>query len=375
MRNEINDLGIDPIQVFGFAREHKKNAADIQLAIDAIDLAHIRPAIDIFVVVSGDGGFAALAKKLHEYGKTVIGCAYRNATNRTFHAVCDHFVWITDPEEEERSAIGPGPSANLPSHPEVTDPRNHRLVAKIRKCNTGLLVDVLTKTREILTWYANDSVCRGDLSTSGIYLNVIQEGVKACIPGFSANRYGFAKFLEYMQHACKGTTLCVARPPHSQAMLLNREAIREYHDVSPDLELRELHAIETYRLLLAVGTPPLRLPAPVEFDSVLRWLLANPPDNCDAATLLDAATRDLGPNATPENVKCALMTLVHMGIFQREPEGGLLFEQRLTLPIENRTLETIREIALQVSQKKLQGVLGEVREPVLRQLFEVEVFA
>jgi len=69
MRGEINELGIEPVQVFGFSRDQKKNAADIQLAIDAIDLAHIRPSIEVFVIVSGDGGFASLAKKLHEYGK------------------------------------------------------------------------------------------------------------------------------------------------------------------------------------------------------------------------------------------------------------------------------------------------------------------
>jgi len=63
MRGEINELGIDPIQVFGFSREQKKNAADIQLAIEAVDLAHVRPVLEVFVIVSGDGGFASLAKK------------------------------------------------------------------------------------------------------------------------------------------------------------------------------------------------------------------------------------------------------------------------------------------------------------------------
>ena len=70
LRNEINELGIDPVQVFGFSRDAKRNAADIQLAIDAIDLSHLRPTITHFVIVSGDGGFASLAKKLHEYGRT-----------------------------------------------------------------------------------------------------------------------------------------------------------------------------------------------------------------------------------------------------------------------------------------------------------------
>lgn len=101
MRGEIIELGIDPIQIFGFSRGLHKNAADIQLAIDAVDLAHIRPSLQIFVIVSGDGAFASLAKKLHEYGKTIIGCAYKKATNRVFEAVCDAFVWITDPDEEK----------------------------------------------------------------------------------------------------------------------------------------------------------------------------------------------------------------------------------------------------------------------------------
>jgi uncharacterized LabA/DUF88 family protein len=132
MRGEINELGIDPIQVFGFSRDQKKNAADIQLAIDAIDLAHVRPSLEVFVIVSGDGGFASLAKKLHEYGKVVIGCGYQSATNRTFQAVCDNFVWIADPDEEERQGRGePAPAGGAAL--EVTDPRNVRLASSIRR--------------------------------------------------------------------------------------------------------------------------------------------------------------------------------------------------------------------------------------------------
>jgi uncharacterized LabA/DUF88 family protein len=69
MRGEINELGIDPIQVFGFSREQKKNAADIQLAIEAVDLAHVRPVLEVFVIVSGDGGFASLAKNSTNMGR------------------------------------------------------------------------------------------------------------------------------------------------------------------------------------------------------------------------------------------------------------------------------------------------------------------
>ncbi|QSJ15637.1 NYN domain-containing protein [Nostoc sp. UHCC 0702] len=98
IKNEVQILGIEPIQIFGFS--FQRNAADIQLTIDAIELIHRRPSLQVFVIVSGDGAFASLAKKLHEYGKTVIGCAYKTQTNRVLEAVCDYFISIPEPEVE-----------------------------------------------------------------------------------------------------------------------------------------------------------------------------------------------------------------------------------------------------------------------------------
>ncbi|RCJ36472.1 hypothetical protein A6770_15690 [Nostoc minutum NIES-26] len=98
LKNEIQELGIEPIQLFDYS--YKKNAADIQLAIDVMELAHTRPNLQVFVIVSGDGAFASLAKKLHEYGKTVIVCAYKNHTNRVLAAVCDRVISIPEPEAE-----------------------------------------------------------------------------------------------------------------------------------------------------------------------------------------------------------------------------------------------------------------------------------
>ncbi|WLT40614.1 NYN domain-containing protein (plasmid) [Synechocystis sp. B12] len=59
---EVSKLGIEPIQLFGLSWNQKKNAADIQLAVDVIDLVYVRPWFDVFVIVSGDGGFSALGK-------------------------------------------------------------------------------------------------------------------------------------------------------------------------------------------------------------------------------------------------------------------------------------------------------------------------
>lgn len=370
MRGEINELGIDPIQVFGFSWDQKKNAADIQLAIDAIDLAHVRPALQVFVIVSGDGGFASLAKKLHEYGKTVIGCGYRNCSSKTFQAVCDTFVWIADPEEEDRSdrrTATTSPVAQIAIG--VSDPRNVRLVLKISKSQPSTVEEVFQKVREVLRWYASDSDCRADLSSTGMYLNVVQEAVKAVIPGFQAVQFGFPKFIEFMQHACVGNSICVARPPHSQAVLKLRSAVRASDEVLPDLERRNLRTADGYRSLLSNGMPIMRLPTPAELHSILVWIAEHPPVQADLGSLIEAATIGIGGAVASEAVKLGLLSLTSADVFDRDPEVGSLSDQRLTLRAGMSSAEALRLKLRSAASNKLQSALGEVDEEILDQLF------
>jgi uncharacterized LabA/DUF88 family protein len=287
MRGEINELGIDPIQVFGFSREPKKNAADIQLAIEAVDLAHVRPALEVFVIVSGDGGFASLAKKLHEYGKLVIGCAYRSAASTTFQAVCDEFVWITDPDAEERQD-------------GVTDPRNVRLAERVKKVTEFSQESVIAKTKEILEWYAKDPTSRIDLLRNGIYLSVIQEAVKYAVPNFQPIRLGFTKFIEYMQFVCKDSDFCVARSSNSQVVLTLRSSIRNGIEALPDFDIRDLHSVDSYRSILAIGSPVFRLPSPDSLYAIATWMAQNPIQGVDFGTAIESIVAGLSTRQNPE---------------------------------------------------------------------------
>jgi uncharacterized LabA/DUF88 family protein len=368
MRGEINELGIEPIQVFGFSRDQKKNAADIQLAIDAIDLAHVRPSLDVFVIVSGDGGFASLAKKLHEYGKTVIGCAYRSAANKMFRAVCDDFVWITDPDEEEPEERGPALSSSVSQL--VTDPRNVRLAAKVKPSKSLAPDDVLAKVQEVLNWYASDAICRSELSRGGIFLNVVQEAVKFAVPNFQSARFGFTKFSEYLQYACKGSQLCVARPPNSQAVLTFRDAVRSGVKILPDLDIHDIHTGDNYRSLLARGNPIIRLPPPREFRAIINRICQHPPERADLGTIIEEIVNGLNEAISTETVKLGLLSLVSAQAFECEPEGSPLSEQKLTLQPDVRTPERLLAVVRGVARAKIIAALGEVRDDVLQQLLE-----
>ena len=69
----------------------KKNATDIRLAIDALELVFTRPEIGTVILLSGDSDFSSLVIKLKEYGKYVIGVGIRESSSDLLVMNCDEY--------------------------------------------------------------------------------------------------------------------------------------------------------------------------------------------------------------------------------------------------------------------------------------------
>ncbi len=69
----------------------KKNATDIRLAIDALELVFTRAEIGTFILLSGDSEFSSLVLKLKEYGKYVIGVGIRESSSDLLVQNCDEY--------------------------------------------------------------------------------------------------------------------------------------------------------------------------------------------------------------------------------------------------------------------------------------------
>jgi len=69
----------------------KKNATDIRLAIDAMELVFNRPEIGTYILLSGDSDFSSLVMKLKEYGKYVIGVGIRESSSDLLVQNCDEY--------------------------------------------------------------------------------------------------------------------------------------------------------------------------------------------------------------------------------------------------------------------------------------------
>ncbi|MGB7450368.1 MAG: NYN domain-containing protein, partial [Ornithinimicrobium sp.] len=79
----------------------RKNAADIKMAVDAIELAFSRDYISTFAVCTGDSDFTPLVHKLRELNKRVIGFGVRDSTSRLLPPACDEFLFYDNLEGVE----------------------------------------------------------------------------------------------------------------------------------------------------------------------------------------------------------------------------------------------------------------------------------
>lgn len=71
----------------------RKNAADIKMAVDAIELVFERDYITTFVICTGDSDFTPLVNKLRELNKRVIGVGLEASTSRLLPPACDEFIF------------------------------------------------------------------------------------------------------------------------------------------------------------------------------------------------------------------------------------------------------------------------------------------
>ena len=96
------DLGL--VQHQQTANTKGKNASDIGLVIDAMDILHAGH-FDGFVLVSSDSDFTRLASRIREQGLTVIGIGEAKAPDALKNA-CNRFVAIENIWEEGGVAGG-----------------------------------------------------------------------------------------------------------------------------------------------------------------------------------------------------------------------------------------------------------------------------
>jgi len=102
---------------FGLVPHHQpantvgKNASDIALVIDAMDLMH-SGRFDGFVLVSSDSDFTRLASRIREQGLDVFGIGAKK-TPEAFRKACKRFIYLENLGGQPEEAPSKPASANL----------------------------------------------------------------------------------------------------------------------------------------------------------------------------------------------------------------------------------------------------------------------
>lgn len=114
---QLHDAAIRPMQQFDLTSH--KNASDMALAIDAVELWHSAKP-EAFAIVSSDSDFTPLVHYLREKGAAVYGYGHAK-TPGPFQSACTKFTVLEqlgedeseDEAEEEKRARTPVPTAEL----------------------------------------------------------------------------------------------------------------------------------------------------------------------------------------------------------------------------------------------------------------------
>jgi uncharacterized LabA/DUF88 family protein len=175
----------------------RKNAGDIKMAVDALEMAFERDYITTFVICTGDSDLTPLVHKLRELNKGVIGVGIKDSTSALLPPACDEFLFYDAlegvdvptgagrrrrgskagrPSRKKAPAAEPPPEVLEPAAAEAPD--LDELAARVAQTVAGL-----------------------QRSSGGAVLaSTVKRALLRKDPTFSEGEYGFRAFGELLRH-------------------------------------------------------------------------------------------------------------------------------------------------------------------------------
>ena len=171
----------------------RKNAADIKMAVDAVELAFVRDYVSTFVVCTGDSDFTPLVYKLRELNKRVIGVGVRDSTSGLLPPACDEFLYYDDlegiePGTKRRSSGRQRKPATAPAQREAPpEPEEEAEAARSRDLDSLAVL-----TAQTISGLQRTS---GQVTASTLKRTLLRKD-----PTFNEADYGFRAFGELLRH-------------------------------------------------------------------------------------------------------------------------------------------------------------------------------
>ncbi|WP_033338592.1 PIN domain-containing protein [Catenuloplanes japonicus] len=187
---------IDIPQRMGASR---KNAADIKMVVDALELAFERDYISTFVLCTGDSDFTPLVHKLRELNKRVIGVGVQRSTSALLPPACDEFLYYDRLEGVE---IPPArPRRGRPAAPQAPSPEREPVEVHVEVEPLPEPEPAVARDADSLAALVAQTVSGLQHSTNGaVTASTLKRTLLRKDPTFSEADYGFRAFGELLRH-------------------------------------------------------------------------------------------------------------------------------------------------------------------------------
>ena len=165
-----NTFQVVPSIRYGIAQ---KNNADIQLVVDALEVAYTNPLIDSFCIVSGDSDYMPLVGRLKSMGKFVLGISRSEAASNIFINACNEFQFL-----------------------ESMGGRTSPKASKANRQKQANVSDEMMDLSELNKLMVN--ICEEQSDTDGMYASELKNVLMRLRPDFNEKNYGCPTFFKLL---------------------------------------------------------------------------------------------------------------------------------------------------------------------------------
>ena len=184
----------------------RKNAADIKMAVDAVELCFERDYITTFVLGTGDSDFTPLVHKLRELNRKVIGVGIEASTSGLLPPACDEFLFY----ERLEGVDAAEPGTRRRSRGTSTRRRSPAAKAAVPEAEPIDAEDVPPTTDADLGVLVTQTLAGLERSANGPVLgSMLKRTMLRRDPTFNEANYGFRGFSELLRNLAQSGTIAL----------------------------------------------------------------------------------------------------------------------------------------------------------------------
>jgi uncharacterized protein (TIGR00288 family) len=215
-----------------------KNAGDINLALDALEMAFTHDHINAFAIVSGDSDFIPLVNKLREYGKTVFVVGGKAFTSTILQKNCHEFISYESLIEDAPKNQGKAATADQKPQAQRPQPQKRRATLDIEQA-----VPLVERALQVLER-------RGLRPQAGLLKSTMLQ----LDSRFDERAYGARSFSEFIDKLKEAGYVNVIGSGGQTMIEAKKAAAPEKAVVDPEAALPPLRdVLETHRMELENG--------------------------------------------------------------------------------------------------------------------------